>query len=484
MRSGIARSRFCRALLLLVIGAQVIALGACARDTEAGPGTVVSNATPRPARTAVPHGRLAPPEPPAPSATPCAAPCATSTAESPPATVADAALPPLPRGWPASLQLGMMDSPGGAATMVATAPFAFRYQYLAGGANTGSGWATWSPSGQFVTAYIQESIARNVVPVFTYYMIHQSTPGNAQPEADGIPANLGTRETMAAYFSDLRLFFQSAGAFPRSRVVLHVEPDMWAYMQRRASDDDAATVPAKVAATGLPELAGLPDTMAGFAQAIVLLRDRYGPNVLLGYHASAWGTGFDIVHRDLSDVPVGAVATRAARAYLSLGAHFDLAFAEFSDRDAAFKQYVYKDGGASWWNAADYRRHIRFLARFVYVARVRVVLWQIPYGNTRMRAMDNSRGHYQDDKVEWLLDDSDGSHVGDYVDAGVIGLLFGQGAADTTCPCDAMRDGVTNPPPIGGNDRASLSTDDDGGYFREKAAAFYASAPPALPMGR
>jgi hypothetical protein len=37
----------------------------------------------------------------------------------------------------------MSDGPGGAAAMRAVAPFAFRYQYLAGGVNTGSGWATW-----------------------------------------------------------------------------------------------------------------------------------------------------------------------------------------------------------------------------------------------------------------------------------------------------------------------------------------------------
>ncbi len=50
----------------------------------------------------------------------------------------------LPSGWPARLELGMADAPGGAAAMKATAPFAFRYQYLAGGVNTGSGWATWN----------------------------------------------------------------------------------------------------------------------------------------------------------------------------------------------------------------------------------------------------------------------------------------------------------------------------------------------------
>src|SRR5207342_2228726 len=51
---------------------------------------------------------------------------------------------PLPAGWPSRVELGMADSPGGAAAMKQTAPFAFRYQYLAGGVNTGSGWANWN----------------------------------------------------------------------------------------------------------------------------------------------------------------------------------------------------------------------------------------------------------------------------------------------------------------------------------------------------
>ena len=46
---------------------------------------------------------------------------------------------PLPAGWPNRLELGMGDTPGGAAYMKATAPFAFRYQYIFGGANTGTG---------------------------------------------------------------------------------------------------------------------------------------------------------------------------------------------------------------------------------------------------------------------------------------------------------------------------------------------------------
>ena len=43
---------------------------------------------------------------------------------------------------------------------------------------------------------------------------------------------------------------------------------------------------------------------------------------------------------------------------------FDLLFAEFSDRDAGFKQHVYGDGGASWWDAGWPLDFAGTLARF------------------------------------------------------------------------------------------------------------------------
>jgi hypothetical protein len=148
-------------------------------------------------------------------------------------------------------------------------------------------------------------------------------------------------------------------------------------------------------------------------------------------------------------------------------------FAEFSDRDAAFKQLVYGDGGASWWNAADFRRDIRFDRGFSRAARQRIVKWQIPLGNTLMRAMDDTWGHYRDNRVQWLLGAGARTHLRQYAAAGVIALLFGGGADGTTCACDARHDGVTNPPPKHGNRRRSLSADDDGGYFRSRARAYY-----------
>src|ERR671935_545984 len=86
-------------------------------------------------------------------------------------------LPPLPHHWPSRrLELGLTDSPGGAAALRREAPFGFRYQYLAGGVNTGQGWSTWNPGGSFVTRYEQESWAAGEIPVFTYYMLLQSKP--------------------------------------------------------------------------------------------------------------------------------------------------------------------------------------------------------------------------------------------------------------------------------------------------------------------
>lgn len=386
-------------------------------------------------------------------------------------------LPQLPAGWPStSLQLGMSDGPGGAVALREFAPFGFRYQYLAGGVNTGQGWATWNPDGSFVSNYIKESVDNQLTPVFTYYMIRQSAPGKDMKEADGVNANLQNAVTMAAYFQDLKLFFQRAAAYS-GPVVLHVEPDMWGYLEQRTQAGDASTTPVQVSASGINEVAGLPDTAAGFAQAVVKLRDTYAPNVLLGYHLSTWGTGTDILFSKPSDDRVRELGLQAARYYQSLGANFDLVFTEFSDRDAAFKQYQYHDNGKSWWSQDDFNRNLLFLSTFVESVHKRVVMWQIPLGNTRMRAMNNTWDHYQDNKVEWLLDDPSGANLDAYMRAGVIGFLFGRGADGATCACDAAKDGLSNPEPINGNDAPSLNADDDGGFFRQKAQAYYTNGP-------
>jgi hypothetical protein len=390
-------------------------------------------------------------------------------------------LPPLPARWPGrSLEIGMTDEPGGAADLRASAPLAFRYTYLAGGVNTGQGWATWNSNAQYPVLYIQESARSGFVPVFSYYQLRQSKPGNAMGEPAGDFANLTNASTMTAFYSDLRLFFQRAGSESATTVILHVEPDLFGYIQQRYGDDPTrASV--LVGATGVSELVGLPDNAVGLARAVAKLRDAYAPNVVLSYHLSVFGTNHDPLYEKPSDATLDSWTSRAATFFNALGPSFDLVFAEFSDRDAGFKRYEDGDGGASWWYADDFARNLRFIGRFVALTQKRVVLWQIPLGNTKMRAMNNTWDHYQDNKVEWLLDDPGRANLSAYARAGVIAFFFGRGGDGATCACDAAGDGVTNPPAIGANTRASINADDDGGYFRERAAAYYASGAMALP---
>lgn len=387
--------------------------------------------------------------------------------------------PPLPPGWPRELRLGMANGLGDASTLMATADFAFRAQYLTGGVD--DGWVSWPgfEDGAFVTSYIEESRRAEVVPVFSYYMTFHSSDVEA-PEDVADLRTLAGPETMRRYYEQLRLFFERAGAFPETLVVLHVEPDLWGYMQSNARDDDPATITAVAGSSGLAELAGLPDDLTGFAQAFVRLRDALAPNVVLAYSISTWGAGEDFLYSDPPDGRIDTLAARTARFYQALGAPFDMTFAEFTDRDAGFDEVIKGDGGASWWDEGDFARHARFLRQFSRATNLGIVLWQTPYGNTKFRAVDNTWQHFQDNKVEWLLDDPGREHLRTYRDAGVIAILFGRGADGATDASDAAGDGVTNPEPIGANTERSLSADDDGGLFRLLAHEYDDAGP--LPL--
>jgi hypothetical protein len=367
----------------------------------------------------------------------------------------------------ATLGIGLSDGPGGAKALRNAAPFTYRYQYLAGGVNTGDGWPTWNPNGSFVTMYARESFDAHVTPVFTLYTIRQSLPGrDVGDEARADLGNLRNVATMRDWYANARLLFKRAGAFKKRRVIVHVEPDLWGYVQQAAAKDDASRVPAAVASSGDPDVKGLPNNVSGFARAVVRLRNKYAPGVRLGYHLSVWGTKTDIALQDPPDKQVDGLGRRSARFYKSLKARFDMTFAEFDDRDSGFNEVINGDGGASWWNAADFRRDARFDRVYARATGQRIVKWQIPLGNTLRPVMNNTWGHFRDNRVQWLLGGAGGrNHLRIYRDAGVTALLFGGGADGTTCACDSDHDGV----------------DDDGGYFKDRVRAYYRAGPLRLP---
>jgi hypothetical protein len=387
------------------------------------------------------------------------------------------------RSWPfGRLQLGIADPLGDAASLVRTAPFGLRYQYLSAGVNTGRSWRNWGHGhGSYVSDYIRESEAHHIVPVFSYYQLRQSRPGaSIGDEATADLTNLRDPVTMRAYYEDLKALFQRASR-ASGRVVLQIEPDLWGYVEQHARHNDPSTVPAAVASSGMPGFHRMRNTVAGFAQAVLTLRDKYAPHVIVGYHVSLWGTGKDIPGSYLSDTTVRGMAAKAARFYHSLHARYDVLFSELAARDAGYAQVRDGKGTAEWWKAIDFERDMRFLTDLHATVRLPIVLWQIPVGNTLMRAVNNTRHHYQDNKVQFLLGGGSRVHLRSYLRAGVVAFLFGSGQPDDTCACDAAHDGVTNPAPIDGNTRLSLSADDDGGYLRARAAAYYHQGALGLP---
>jgi hypothetical protein len=317
------------------------------------------------------------------------------------------ALVPIPAGWPHHVALGVSDPPGDAQQLARHAPFDIRYQYLAGGVNTGRGWATWDPNGTFASNYVDESIAAHVIPVLTYYQLLQSEPSRGPDELARDLSNLRDGATMRAYWADWSLLLRRVAAASADHlVVIHVEPDLWGYLE-------------EAHATGLAR---------SFARHLIALRDRLAPHALLAWHLSSWGTGREFTHTKLSLAHVDALAAESAAFYKSLHAHFDLVFNDVADRDAGFYRVLDNEPNLMW-GPADYARENAYIAGFTRRTQTPVVLWQLPLGNT---ALNNTWGHYRDNRVQWWLGGRSPSHLRATRDAGVIGLLFGGGAEGTT----------------------------------------------------
>lgn len=364
--------------------------------------------------------------------------------------------------WPPEyLDIGMSDLPKRPDRFQMPDGTYYRQLYLSGGA--GTGWTKWNQNGNYVKYYLETSRSMGKASIFTLYSICQSGHGGAHngnhpcysQEQNTVRGNLANASTMRAYWNDVKLFFEKAAEFPNETIILHVEPDMWGHMHLLSPNDDAAQYPysVMVSGSGHPDLGGLPNSASGFAQALYRLRNAANANhVLIAYHVSTWGVGHDFVYGDPDHNTLIAQADQSIKFYRSLGQPFDLTFFEMRDRDAGYYQHVWNRPNA-WWNANDFDNHIKWIDRYTSTTKQKAMIWQIPYGNTQRSIVNNTWGHYQDNLVETLLGESNFATLKRYKDAGVIALVFGQGAGGTTCPCDTNNDGRV----------------DDGGYFYEVA---------------
>ncbi len=441
----------------------------------------------------------------------CAATLATVTigAALAPNRTAGAATGPagsVPAGLPAHVMVGLANDPGDLGWMTGSGvPWDARYQYLSGGVNTASNgassWSTWnSPAGAFALWYMQNSGANGYLPVFSYYQMLQSNPASGSSEGDKDYSNLNNASTMNAYFADFKLLMDQARQYGQP-VIVQVEPDLWGYLEQKAgSCGKASCVSAAVASSGYADVASYPNTAQGFAEALLHLRDKYAPNVIMAIHASCWGSGADVCNYPTSTSDTANHAAQDAAFLSSAGitgnqagtSSWNLVFTDTSDRDAGYYQYVYGNT-RTWWdptnsvlpNFANFRT---WLAGINAGTGRRIVLWQTPLGNQYFDTENNTNGHYQDNRAQYFLGDGPSyGHLTDFANAGVVGVLFGAGAAGPTTYTDAMGDGITNPAPVnsfqcnGCNTHTSQYSDDDGGYLRIFGGSYLRAGGVAVP---
>ena len=312
------------------------------------------------------------------------------------------------------------------------------YQYIT------YGWESWS--GSFVQRFSQQAWDKGYIPMVTVYLMLGVPPDCGEGGAC-YAEKLQNASTVQAYLESLRGAAQEAqGDQP---VIFNIEPDFYGFMQQLSNStsrppgvlpDDPASYPVALNKTGYA------NNLAGFGRYIVDMLHATAPNALVAPMASSWAT-----NADPQSVTYGEARQMAQRTAAFInemgGAQADLLVVEWSDRDAG-------SGLRPWWDDSDQEtprptRAILWANALSNAAGKRLFLWQMPVGNM---GLDNTCDHYQDNRAAYAF-----SHPRDLADAGVIGVLFGGGAACMT----------------------QVWT--DGGYVAAQGAIAYAD--PATPAG-
>jgi hypothetical protein len=257
---------------------------------------------------------------------------------------------------------------------------------------------------------------------------------------------------MNAYYQNFALLMKRIGngnydgiaGFGKT-VIVDVEPDLSGYAEQAAPGGDPTRLTASVASSGMSDVSAYPNSYAGFNQALLHLRDKYGgPNVRLGFHISTWATGQDIGTSTDSGLNASGLGQQAGQFAGASGVSqsasgtstYDILFNDVLDRDAGQYQALY--GSNRWWDRLNvsypnFHRWEQYLSAVVSSSGGKpVLLWQVPVGNQYFDTENNTNGHYQDNRAEYLF-----GHLSELQQSGIIGAMFGPGngaVPSTTMP--------------------------------------------------
>jgi hypothetical protein len=355
----------------------------------------------------------------------------------------------VPAGLPARLTVGLFEDTGQSWMKSSGVKWDVRYRYFVKG--WANNWGYGAHDGAWGLGYMKECAAGGFIPAIQYYQL-AGEPGGGEAQT---LAKAQSVATMKGYFEDFKLLMQRAKDFGKPVLVL-IEADALGFLEHQANHQPGTY--AAVKETGLPELAGLPDTVAGWGLAFLQLRKAAGAkNAILGLHVSAWASGKDMTYVSVGD-PLGpeidkiyAFLAPAGLTANVTGQTYDVLVGDPLDRDSDFYQ-VTKNEKRTWDDSdgapiesASFNRYAEWLRLFNRKVGKRWVLWQIPLGNSNHKNVWNNGGPsegYKDNRPEYFFGDKGAAHRAKFVAAGVISLLFGAGAGGVSSyQNDIYRDG-------------------------------------------
>ncbi|MCY1019806.1 hypothetical protein [Pyxidicoccus sp. MSG2] len=288
-------------------------------------------------------------------------------------------------------------------------------------------WGCWqdiaATPGAMVRDFIRVAKGRGQLPFITYYV---ELLGSREGEGAAQLTKLNDVAFMRRYLNDWRFALQQVGS---ERALLHLEPDLWGYLQFN-SNGDPRTVPAQVATANSTDCGTQENNAAGLAKCMVAMTRKYAPNAKVGLHASPWATKMDVYLNTQASFDVAGEARKVADFLLKLGAaDTDFVVIEAADRDAGW--YQVNQGEDTWWDATNATLP-HFHQAFAWARALSERLnkpnfwWQLPVGNP---ALPNSGDAWKDNRVDYFF-----AHTAELAAAHSVGFAFGAGIDGTTTP--------------------------------------------------
>jgi len=323
-----------------------------------------------------------------------------------------------------------------------------RWTYLSGqhGADWYNSWGYGTSDGSWMDSWLSQCDKQGFIPGIHLYNI-----GYGHDTGDpGLLAQVRDKTFVANYFAEFKVLMQKAKTFGKPVIVI-LEGDSFGMIETQVSNDPNAS--ATIASSGMAELAGLPNTVAGLGLAYLQIRKSVGAyNVVLGPDVPAYAANGDILYGDNSALPAHIDYQTKFFVPFGLGDNvtgdkFDLVASNPLSGDADFYRIVSGDANR-WWDASDtasvdsksFNRYAEWLRLFHQATGTRWILHQIPIGNSNNLNVNNDcnngvctpRTGYKDNRAEYFLNyDAPSSkairdaHLTKFANAGVFGLLFG-----------------------------------------------------------